>query len=71
LRKKFKIHYNTTRDQDLDVSLSALLTERANIEKLVEEFNEELTTACNETFQIHRASRNAPRHRSVPGGLLT
>jgi hypothetical protein len=66
LRKKFKINHNTTRDEDLNNSLSSLLTEGANIEKLVDEFNEALTMACNKTFQIHRASRNAPSHRSVP-----
>ena len=66
LRKKFKINHNTTRDEDLDDSLSALLTKGANTEKLVDKFNEALTMACNKTFQIHRASRNAPSHRSVP-----
>jgi hypothetical protein len=66
LRKKFKINHNTTLDEDLDDSLSTLLTKGANIEKLVDEFNEALTMACNKTFQIHRASRNAPSHRSVP-----
>jgi len=49
LRKKFKINHNTTRDEDLDDSLSALLTEGANIEKLLYEFNEALTMACNKT----------------------
>jgi hypothetical protein len=42
-----------------------LLTEGANIEKLVDEFNEALTMVCNNTFQIHRTSRNSPSHRSV------
>jgi hypothetical protein len=42
-----------------------LLTEEANIQKLVDEFNEVLTMACNKIFQIHRTSRNAPSHRSV------
>ena len=65
LRKKFKINHSTTWDEDLDDSLSALLTEGANIEKLVDDFIEVLTVACNKTFQIHRASRNAPSHRSV------
>jgi len=49
----------------VDDSLSSLLSEGANIEKLVDEFNEALTMACNNTFQIHRASRNSPSHRSV------
>jgi len=66
LRKKFKINHNTIRDEDLDDSLFALLTEGANIEKLVDDFNKALTMTCNKTFQIHRASRNAPSHRSVP-----
>jgi len=65
LREKFKIHHNTTRGEDVEDSLSSLLTEGANIEKLVDEFNEALTMACNNTFQIHRASRNSPSHRSV------
>jgi mannosyltransferase OCH1-like enzyme len=55
LRKKFKIIYNTTRDEELDDSLSSLLTKGANIEELVDEFNEALTMACNKTFKIHRA----------------
>jgi paraquat-inducible protein B len=64
--KKFKINHNTTRDEELDDSLSSLLTEGANIEKIVDEFNEALTMACNKTFQIHKASRNASSHRSIP-----
>jgi len=65
LTENFKIKHNTTRGEDVDDSLSSLLTEGANIEKLVDEFNEALTMACNNTFQIHRASRNSPSHRSV------
>jgi len=65
LRGKFKINHNNTRE-DVDDSLSSLLTEGANIEKLVDEFNEALTMACNNTIQVHRASRNALSHRSVP-----
>ena len=64
-REKFKINRNTSRGEDVDDSLSSLLSEGANIEKLVDEFNEALTMACNNTFQIHRASRNSPSHRSV------
>ena len=63
------INHNNTRDEDLDYLLSSLVTEGANIEKLVDEFNEALTIACNKSFQIHRSSRNAPSHRSDPGGL--
>jgi hypothetical protein len=66
LRKKFKINRSTTRDEDLDDLLSSLLTEGANIEELVDELNEALIMACNKTFRIHRASRNAPSHRFVP-----
>jgi len=49
----------------VDYLLSSALTEGANIEKTVTEFNEALKIACNSTFPIHRASRNSTSHRSV------
>jgi len=51
---------------DVDYLLSSELTEGANIEKIVAEFNEALKMACNNTFPIHRASRNSTSHRCVP-----
>jgi hypothetical protein len=42
LRNKFKINRNTSRVEDADDLLSSLLTEGANIEKIVVEFNEAL-----------------------------
>jgi len=50
----------------VDCLLSSLLTEGANIEKIVSELNETLKMACNNTFPIHKASRNSKSHRSIP-----
>jgi hypothetical protein len=65
LRKKFKINCNTSRVEDADELLASLLTEEANIEKLVVEFNETLKKAYNNSFQTQRAPRNSTSHRSV------
>jgi hypothetical protein len=66
LKKKFNLDHNTTRDEDLDNSLTTLLKEGANIDKLVEDSNEEITMTCHNNFQTQRAPRSAPSHRSVP-----
>jgi hypothetical protein len=66
LRNKFGINHNVTHDEDLDDTLCSLLTGEADIEKRIDEFNEALIMACNISFQIHRTSRSAPSHRTVP-----
>jgi hypothetical protein len=66
LREKFTTNDITIRVEEADEMLSSLVTENANIEEIVFKFNESLKTACNNTFQIRRASRNLTSHRSVP-----
>jgi len=65
LSEKFKINLNTTLGEDVDYLLSSELTEGANIDKIVTEFNEALKMTYNSTFPTHRTSRNSTSHRSV------
>jgi hypothetical protein len=48
------------------MTLCSLLTDETEIEKRIDEFSEALTTACNKSLHIQRASRSAPLHRTVP-----
>jgi hypothetical protein len=66
MKNKMGISCNDTREEDLDVTLCSLLTDETEIEKRIDEFSEALTTACNKSFHIQRASRSAPSHRTVP-----
>jgi len=65
LSEKFKINFNNSLREDVDYPLSCELTEGANIEKIVAEFNEALKMACNNIFPIHRASRNSTEIRPL------
>jgi hypothetical protein len=64
LKKKFKLNHKSP--PELDDSLSSLLTEGTNVENLVEDFNDAVKIACNKTFLIHRGSRHALPHKTVP-----
>ena len=42
------------------------MTERTNVEALVDDYNDAVKRACNKTFSIQRSSRHAALHKSVP-----
>ena len=50
----------------MDASLSSLVTEKTNIENLINEYNEAVKRACNDTFPIQRGSGHSSSQTSVP-----
>jgi len=64
LKEKFKLNHKSS--LELDDSLSSLVTERTNVEALVDDYNDAVKRACNKTFSIQRSSRHAALHKSVP-----
>ena len=51
---------------ETDDYLSSLVTERTNIETMVEGYNEALRRACNNAFIMHSSTRHPGTHKSVP-----
>ena len=51
---------------DLDNILVKTVMSRNDIEKTVDEFYEDLTTACNESFRTQLANKTEMTNRSVP-----
>ena len=51
---------------DLDNTLANTVMSWDDIEKTVDEFYEDLTTACNETFRTQPAHKTAMTNRLVP-----
>jgi len=51
---------------DLDSTLAKLVTPQSDIEKTIDEFYENLSTACNKSFRIQLAPEKAKMNRSVP-----
>ena len=51
---------------DLDSTLAKRVTSECDIEKTIDEFYEDLTTACNESLRTQLATKKATTNRSVP-----
>jgi hypothetical protein len=51
---------------DLDETLSSLITVEINIEKRIDEFSEALKLACNKSFPTHGATKKVTAHKTVP-----
>jgi len=51
---------------DLGSTLANQVTPQSDIEKTIDEFYEDLTTACNESFRIQLAPKKVKTNRSVP-----
>jgi len=64
LKEKFKLNHKSS--LELDASLSSLVTEGTDVEILVNEYNEAVKMACNNTFSIQRGSGHSKSHKSVP-----
>jgi hypothetical protein len=58
-------NYDTGAD-DLNETLSLLITEELDIEKQIDEFNEALKLACNKLFPKHGATKKVTAHKTVP-----
>ena len=52
--------------EDLDETLSSLITEELDIEKRIDDFSEVLTLACNKSFPTYGASKKVTAHKTVP-----
>jgi len=53
---------------DLDSTMAKLVTPQSDIEKTIDEFYEDLTTACNESFRTQLAPQKTTTNISVPWG---
>jgi hypothetical protein len=52
--------------EDLDETLSSLITEELDIEKRIDEFSEVLKLACNKSFPTYRATKKVTAQKTVP-----
>jgi hypothetical protein len=52
--------------EDLDKTLSLLITEELYIEKQIDEFSEVLKLACNKSFPPYGAAKKVTDHKTVP-----
>ena len=52
--------------EDLDETLSSIITEELDIEKRIDEFSEVLKLACNKSFPTYGATKKVTAHKTVP-----
>jgi hypothetical protein len=52
--------------EDLDETLSSIITEESDIEKRIDEFSEVIKLACNKSFPKYGATKTVTIHKSVP-----
>lgn len=55
-----------TGTEDMDETLSLLMTEERDIERRIDEFSEVINLACNKSFLKQRATKKATTHKTVP-----
>jgi hypothetical protein len=52
--------------EDLDKTLCIRVSDRIDIEALIEEFHDFMKSACNQSFRTRRASKKAMSNKSIP-----
>ena len=57
---------HNTGTEDLDETLSSIITEELDIEKQIDEFSEGIKLACNKSFPTHGAIKKATAHKTIP-----
>ena len=50
----------------MDKTLCARVSDRMDIEELIEEFHDVMKSACNESFRTRRVSKKAMSNKSIP-----
>jgi hypothetical protein len=57
--------------EDLDATLSSIISEDLDIEKRIDEFCEVIIGACNKSFPTHGATKKEQLTKQFPGGLMS
>ena len=52
--------------EDLDKTLCTRVSDRMDIEELIEEFHDVMKSACNKSFRTRRVSKKAMSNKSIP-----